>query len=101
MHVAGLKPLYLDAASVPPPVLEAERALLTEQAAGSGKPAAVVDKMVAGRLGKWAQEVRGAPRAHASGAQPRAGARCSAAAAALAWPSLHLGFAPQLVKLAL
>jgi translation elongation factor EF-Ts len=59
MHVAGLKPLYLEAAAVPPEVLEAERRLLTEQAATSGKPAAVVEKMVAGRLGKWAQEVRG------------------------------------------
>ncbi len=57
MHVAGFKPLYLDDSSVPPAVRDAERRLLTEQAAGSGKPAAVVDKMVQGRLSKWAQEV--------------------------------------------
>lgn len=58
MHVAGFKPLYKDRASVPESVMEAERQLLLEQAAGSGKPAAVLDKMVQGRLTKWAQEVR-------------------------------------------
>jgi elongation factor Ts len=58
MHVAGLRPQYIDLSAVPETVLEAERQLLLEQAAGSGKPQAVLDKMVAGRLTKWAQEVR-------------------------------------------
>jgi len=57
MHVAGFKPLYLEPSAVPAAVLEAERKLLLEQAAGSGKAAAVVEKMVQGRLSKWAQEV--------------------------------------------
>lgn len=57
MHVAGFRPLYKDAKSIPAAVMEAERKLLLEQAAGSGKPAAVLEKMVQGRLGKWAQEV--------------------------------------------
>lgn len=57
MHVAGFKPLYLDADAIPGDVRAAEAKLLSEQAAGSGKPAAVVEKMVQGRLTKWAQEV--------------------------------------------
>ncbi|KAI8473539.1 MAG: elongation factor TS-domain-containing protein [Monoraphidium minutum] len=57
MHVAGFKPLYSDRGGVPAAVLEAERKLLLEQAAGSGKPAAVLEKMVEGRLAKWAQEM--------------------------------------------
>ncbi|KIZ06862.1 Elongation factor Ts [Monoraphidium neglectum] len=57
MHVAGLRPQYIDLSAVPETVLEAERQLLLEQAAGSGKPQAVLDKMVAGRLTKWAQEM--------------------------------------------
>jgi elongation factor Ts len=61
MHVAGLRPLYVEPAAVPAAVLEAERAVLAAAAGASGKPAAVVDKMVAGRLKKWYQEVRAAP----------------------------------------
>jgi hypothetical protein len=57
MHVAGLRPQYLSASDVPPEVAASERALLAEQAAASGKGAAVVDKMVQGRLAKWTQEV--------------------------------------------
>ena len=58
MHVAGLKPLYLDPSSVEASHLAHERQVLTAAAASSGKPAAVVDKMVEGRLKKWYQEVR-------------------------------------------
>jgi len=36
---------------------EKERAILTEQAAESGKPANVVEKMVEGRIRKWMEEV--------------------------------------------
>lgn len=60
MHAAGMRPRHLDLASVPAPELAAERALLREQAAaapgGAGKPAAVLDKIVEGRMAKWAQE---------------------------------------------
>jgi elongation factor Ts len=58
MHVAGLKPLYLNPSSIDASHLAHERQVLKEAAAGSGKPAAVVDKMVEGRLKKWYQEVR-------------------------------------------
>lgn len=57
MHVVAAKPTFLDRAGVAPEALEAEKAVLTEQAASSGKPPAIVEKMVAGRLGKFYEEV--------------------------------------------
>ncbi len=56
MHVAGMRPLYLARASVPPAVLQHETSLLREQAAGSGKAEAVVARVVEGRLAKWAED---------------------------------------------
>eukprot|EP00887_Chlorella_sp_A99_P000456 scaffold17.g456.t1 len=53
MQVVGAAPRYLDRRSVPDDDLAAECALLREQAAKSGKPPAIVDKMVEGRLGKF------------------------------------------------
>jgi elongation factor Ts len=56
MHVAAAQPAYFARATVPPGALEREREVLTQQAAGSGKPAAIVAKMVDGRLGKFYAE---------------------------------------------
>ncbi|GAB4823613.1 hypothetical protein N2152v2_010659 [Parachlorella kessleri] len=56
MHVVGTKPQYLSREHVPEDALAAERALLTEQALKSGKPANIVERMVAGRLGKFYEE---------------------------------------------
>ena len=56
MHVAAAKPQYLDIASVAPTDLARERDVLREQAKASGKPDAVVDKMVEGRLRKFYEE---------------------------------------------
>jgi elongation factor Ts len=56
MHVAAATPLYLDVASVPQTALDREREVLREQARASGKPDAVVDKMVEGRLRKFYEE---------------------------------------------
>ena len=39
-----------------PPLLAAETAVLASQAAASGKPAAIVDKIVAGRLAKFYED---------------------------------------------
>jgi elongation factor Ts len=52
MHVAASNPRYLSAAQVPPEVIARERAILTEQAQGEGKPAEIVARMVEGRLRK-------------------------------------------------
>lgn len=57
MHVAAANPLFLDSSSVDSSALEREKAVLTEQALASGKPAAVVEKMVEGRIRKYYEEV--------------------------------------------
>ena len=57
MHVAAARPAALDIAAVDPAELARERAVLTEQAASSGKPEAVIAKMVEGRVRKFYEEV--------------------------------------------
>lgn len=57
MHVAATNPQALDISAVEPSALERERAVLTEQAAASGKPPAVIEKMVDGRIRKFYEEV--------------------------------------------
>jgi elongation factor Ts len=56
MHIAAAKPLAATTADLDPKVVEKERQILTAQAAESGKPAAVIEKMVEGRLRKFYQE---------------------------------------------
>ena len=56
MHVAAANPLYLDTSSVPAAALDRERAVLREQAAGSGKTEAIVERMVEGRLRKFYED---------------------------------------------
>jgi elongation factor Ts len=57
MHVAAAKPDALDVYSVDPSALERERAVLAEQAKASGKPPAVIEKMIEGRIRKYYEEV--------------------------------------------
>jgi elongation factor Ts len=57
MHIAATNPQALDVSSVDPASLERERAVLIEQAAGSGKPANIIEKMVEGRIKKFYEEV--------------------------------------------
>jgi elongation factor Ts len=59
LHVAGTPtpPLSLNADELDPAAVEKERAILTDQAAESGKPANVIEKMVEGRIRKWMEEV--------------------------------------------
>jgi len=52
MHVAALNPEYLDEDAVPTDVLEKEKQFLISQAADSGKPADIIEKMVSGRMRK-------------------------------------------------
>jgi elongation factor Ts len=56
MHVASAKPLAATTAELDPKVVEKEKQILTEQAKESGKPAAVIEKMVEGRIRKFYQE---------------------------------------------
>ncbi len=57
MHVAATRPSALDVEGVDPAALERERAVLVEQARASGKPDAIIEKMVDGRVRKYYEEV--------------------------------------------
>jgi len=57
MHIAATNPQSLDVSSVDPASLERERAVLVEQARASGKPDAIIEKMVDGRIKKFYEEV--------------------------------------------
>jgi len=57
MHIAAANPQAVDIDSLDKAVIERERAVLTEQAKESGKPAPVIEKMVEGRLRKFYEEV--------------------------------------------
>lgn len=56
MHVCATDPKYVRKEDVDAAALDRERAILREQAAASGKPAAVIEKMIEGRLGKFYEE---------------------------------------------
>ena len=57
MHVAAINPQYVDARQVPAEQLAKEREILMAQASGEGKPAAIVEKMVEGRIRKYLAEI--------------------------------------------
>ena len=57
MHVAAVNPQYVSPANVPADVVAKEREILAAQAAAEGKPAAIVEKMVEGRLRKYLAEI--------------------------------------------
>ncbi|HWM31340.1 MAG TPA: translation elongation factor Ts [Methyloceanibacter sp.] len=57
MHIAAANPQAVDVASLDPAFVARERAILVEQAKESGKPEAVIEKMVEGRLRKFYEEV--------------------------------------------
>ncbi len=57
MHVAATRPDALDVNAVDPAALEREKVVLTEQARASGKPDAIIEKMVEGRIRKYYEEV--------------------------------------------
>ena len=56
MHVAAANPQFLATGSVSASALDRERAILREQARGSGKSDAIVERMVEGRLRKFYEE---------------------------------------------
>jgi elongation factor Ts len=56
MQVCATDPKYLRKEDVPQAVLDREKEVLRSQAATSGKPPAVIEKMVEGRVGKFLEE---------------------------------------------
>ena len=57
MHIAASAPQFLNIASVDPAAVEHEKAIFSEQAKASGKPANIIEKMVEGRVKKYYDEV--------------------------------------------
>jgi len=56
MHIAASRPMCVSEAEVDPEVIAKEREIYTAQAAESGKPADIVEKMVDGRVKKYLKE---------------------------------------------
>jgi elongation factor Ts len=57
MHVAALNPAYATVDDIPAEVVAKEKEILVAQAADSGKPAEIIEKMVEGRLRKFLGEI--------------------------------------------
>ena len=57
MHVAATNPASLSEADLDPALVEREKNVLSEQARESGKPEAVIEKMIIGRMAKYFEEV--------------------------------------------
>ena len=57
MQVAAMNPSYVSQEDIPPAVLDKEKSIRFEQAKQSGKPDAVIPKIVDGQIAKWAKEV--------------------------------------------
>ena len=57
MHIAATAPLALNTDELDPAAVERERGIFSEQAQASGKPPAVIEKMVEGRIRKFYEEV--------------------------------------------
>ncbi|MCD6039102.1 MAG: tsf [Gammaproteobacteria bacterium] len=57
MHIAACKPLVIAPEDISHDIVEKEREVYFAQAAGSGKPPEIVEKMVNGRLKKFLDEV--------------------------------------------
>jgi elongation factor Ts len=57
MHIAASKPIVVSPDEVPAEVVAKEKEIFMAQAAGSGKPQEIIEKMVNGRLKKFLDEV--------------------------------------------
>ena len=57
MHIAAINPTCIDESGVPAEMLEREKRIFSEQAAESGKPPEIVEKMVTGRVAKFLKEI--------------------------------------------
>ena len=57
MQVAAMSPQYLSQEEIPADVQEKERGIRQELAKKSGKPDAVIPKIIEGQMAKWAKEI--------------------------------------------
>ncbi len=56
LHIAAMNPQYLNTEDVPQEDLDRETEVLRSQALAEGKPEAIVDKIVSGRINKFYEE---------------------------------------------
>mgnify|MGYP000901362917 FL=1 len=57
LHIANLKPMYIKREEVPSAIVQAEREIQRRRVIEEGKPEAVADKIVDGRMDKFYQEI--------------------------------------------
>ena len=57
MHIAAANPASLSADDLDSSIIDREKQILSEQARESGKPEAVIEKMITGRMNKFFEEV--------------------------------------------
>jgi len=57
MHVAAINPSFINSSDVPADVIAKEKDIFIAQAAESGKPAEIIEKMVEGRVRKYLAEI--------------------------------------------
>jgi elongation factor Ts len=93
MHIAATAPLSLSVSDLDPAAVERERAVLTEQARESGKPEAVIEKMIEGRIRKFYEEVVLLKQAFVMNPDQTVEAYVAEAAKALGAPATITGFA--------
>jgi elongation factor Ts len=57
LHIAAMKPLYLNPEEVDPKFLEHEKTILREQLANSGKPEKVLEQIIEGKVQKLYSDI--------------------------------------------
>lgn len=92
MHIAAARPEALAVADVDPKLLERERTILAEQAKASGKPEAVIEKMVEGRIRKYYEEIVLLEQVYVVDGETRVSKVVENAAASLGAPVKITGF---------
>jgi elongation factor Ts len=93
MHVAAANPAYLDTASVDRTTLDREREILRDRARQSGKPDAIIDKIVEGQLRKFYEESVLLEQVYVVDGESRVGKVVEAAAKAAGAPIRLAGYA--------
>lgn len=57
MHIVAYKPMYVRASEVPAAAIEKEKEIGAAQLAEQKKPAAIIEKILAGKISKWYSEI--------------------------------------------
>jgi len=92
MHIAATNPLALTSTDVDATIADRERSVFIEQARESGKPEAIIEKMVEGRMRKFYEEVALLSQAFVVNPDQTVGQAVEAAAADAGAPVEIAGF---------